>query len=113
MTVGSAHFNEHELACPHCHVALARPKLLALLERIRAEHGVPMPLRSAYRCPVHNAAVGGAKDSQHMYGAAADIPPGRVSPARAIELGATGVGIAGRDVVHVDVRDGSVTTWHY
>lgn len=43
------------------------------LERIRALAGHPIKVLSAYRCPALNQAVGGAKNSQHMKGEAADI----------------------------------------
>ena len=32
-----------------------------------------MVVTSGYRCPIHNAAIGGAAESQHIYGTAADI----------------------------------------
>mgnify|MGYP003626686017 FL=1 len=42
----------------------------------------PLVINSAYRCPKHNATVGGAKNSQHLESAAADIvsPHSNVSP---------------------------------
>jgi uncharacterized protein YcbK (DUF882 family) len=87
---------------------------LQRLETVRAlAGGHPLRIVSGYRCPPHNKAVGGAKDSQHMYGAAADIPAGRVTPAQATRAGFTGLGIQAGWVVHVDVRDGPITTWHY
>lgn len=109
----SPHFDAAEFACPHCHVALVRDELLSLLERLRARVGKPLHIVSGYRCPVHNAAIDGATDSMHMYGAASDLLPGLVSSAMARSSGAKGIGTAGAWAVHVDVRDGPVTTWRY
>jgi uncharacterized protein YcbK (DUF882 family) len=84
------------------------------LETVRAlAGGHPIRIVSGYRCPPHNKAVGGAKNSQHMYGSAADIPGGIVSPAHAARAGFTGLGIQGGWCVHLDVRDGPVETWQY
>ena len=83
------------------------------LEVLRQEVGRPIPIESGYRCPPHNAAVGGAHDSQHMYAAAADIPLGIATLAQAQRAGFTGVGTQGAWVRHVDVRDGPFTHWTY
>lgn len=48
-------------------------ELVELLERIRERFGKAVTITSAYRTAAHNAAVGGAKFSQHLYGRAADI----------------------------------------
>ena len=109
----SAHFQPGEFACPHCGVSLVRPLLMQRLEVLRAMHGRPIRIVSGYRCPVHNKRVGGAPDSQHMYGAAADIDLGRATVPEAIRAGFTGIGHVGDRVRHVDVRDGPVTTWRY
>lgn len=81
-----------------------------------------LPLISVYRCPGRNAAVGGARLSQHMAGLAADIPS-TVTSSRVRALAAFGgIGITARTdtVAHVDRRDlaggPSVTspaTWFY
>lgn len=51
--------------------------LIALMENIldplREAYGGPIIVTSGYRCPALNKAVGGAKNSQHMTGQAADI----------------------------------------
>lgn len=109
----SAHFTAAELACPHCSVCVARDDLVALLERIRSALGTTLPIVSGYRCPVHNAAIHGAANSMHMYGAAADLPHTRLTLLQAFDLGAVGVGTRGGDVVHVDVRDGARAHWVY
>jgi hypothetical protein len=44
-----------------------------LFEPLRAHFGVPIRVLSFYRCPALNKAVGGARNSQHMYGEAIDI----------------------------------------
>jgi zinc D-Ala-D-Ala carboxypeptidase len=49
-------------------------KLLARgLDQVRRYLGHPLELSSAYRCPELNAAVGGAVNSQHVQGLAADF----------------------------------------
>jgi hypothetical protein len=43
------------------------------LEQVRALLGFPLYIDSGYRCPMLNAVVGGAKQSAHMEGYAADF----------------------------------------
>lgn len=43
------------------------------LEKLRKRWGRPLVVTSGHRCRTHNARVGGASDSQHLYGRAADI----------------------------------------
>ena len=47
--------------------------LTVVLQCIREHFGKPVTITSGYRTPAHNAAVGGAKSSQHLLGRAADI----------------------------------------
>ena len=47
--------------------------LTVLLQAIREHFGKPITITSGYRTAAHNAAVGGAKSSQHLLGRAADI----------------------------------------
>ena len=47
--------------------------LTVVLQCIREHFGKAVTITSGYRTPAHNAAVGGAKSSQHLYGRAADI----------------------------------------
>jgi len=56
--------------------------VLALgLESVRSLLGVPLHIDSGYRCPALNAYVGGAKNSAHLSGYAADfIAPAFGSP---------------------------------
>jgi uncharacterized protein YcbK (DUF882 family) len=44
-----------------------------VLEKIRIHFGRPLNVNSGYRGPALNKAIGGAKNSQHMTGQAADI----------------------------------------
>jgi hypothetical protein len=47
--------------------------LCSLLEVVREELGVSLVVHDAWRPPEHNAAVGGAKASDHLTGSAADF----------------------------------------
>ena len=46
-----------------------------VLDPARQKYGGPVLVNSGYRCPKHNAEVGGVANSQHMKGEAADIAP--------------------------------------
>ena len=50
-----------------------------VLDPARERYGRPIAVNSGYRCAIHNSAVGGVRNSQHMKGEAADITAG--SPA--------------------------------
>jgi uncharacterized protein YcbK (DUF882 family) len=88
-------------------------RLLGVLENLRGQIRQPIHIVSGYRSPEHNAAVGGAEHSQHLDANAADLQPGWCTVEMALEAGATGIGISGDWVIHVDARDGEVTTWVY
>lgn len=112
MTRLSDHFWVHEFACKHCGslgpgISVA---LLRKLEEFREALGrQPISVRSGFRCPQHNRAVGGAPSSFHLIGEAADIVHARLSPEElykaADEFGFAGVGLY-RNFVHVDVGTG-------
>lgn len=56
-------------------------RLAYYLEEVRSHFGHPtITINSGYRPPGVNAAVGGASNSQHLYGAAADIVVGGIRP---------------------------------
>lgn len=86
--------------------------LLALLEELRRFGGFTIEINSGYRTAAHNRAVGGASNSQHVKGAAADITvkkDGNVVDAALIcclcqMLGFRGIGYISSRSVHVDVR---------
>lgn len=46
---------------------------LTRLDNAREFAGVPFVINSGYRCPKHNAEIGGVDDSSHVWGVAADI----------------------------------------
>lgn len=71
----SAHFNIfHDVLYSRGNGDLIfRGEVIHRLERLRAVFGRAVIVNSGYRDPRYNARVGGARRSQHMYGAAADI----------------------------------------
>lgn len=110
----SPNFSRGEFADRRTSHVLGPPlELVLVLEKIRALTGRPLPVVSGHRCCASNAAVGGAKESRHIHGDAADIPSGRATPAQAFEAGAVGVGVRSGWAVHVDVRPGPPVSWRY
>lgn len=110
----SIHFHNGEFACKCCGKVKVDSRLVAMLERLRAELGDDkIVITSGYRCPKHNKKVGGVvkskknKGSQHLYGKAADIKARHYAPAEvghfARMLGFGYVQVY-RSWVHVDVR---------
>lgn len=104
-------FNLQEFACRHCDAVKVEPELVRKLQQLRDHLGKPLVILSGYRCPKHNLAVGGAKDSYHVKGMAADIAagPAGLSVTELAQLaekyGFNGIGLyPDNGFVHVDVR---------
>ena len=66
-------FSPAEIACRGTGKLLINEPALDKLQALRDRLGKPLIVRSAYRSPEHNRAVGGATRSKHMDGAAFDI----------------------------------------
>jgi uncharacterized protein YcbK (DUF882 family) len=120
----SENFTYREVACKCREHGTLHAATLVKLERLRAMlGGHPLTIISGYRCPKHNAAVGGAADSQHTRGRAADIASSYVDLAgeealRAmIAAGFTGIGRGvnrmGARTFHVDDGHERMTFWRY
>ena len=69
----SRNFSRHEFLCPCCKKGNPNPLLVQTLQKLRDLALVPVKVNSGYRCPKHNKAVGGARNSRHMENLAADI----------------------------------------
>ena len=61
-------------------------KLASQLQFLRDYTGRPITINSAYRCPEHNAKVGGSRTSQHLLGKAADITIQSLKPVEVYAL---------------------------
>lgn len=101
-------FSPAEIACRGTGKLLINESALDKLQALRDRLGKPLIVRSAYRSPEHNRAVGGAKASKHMEGAAFDIAMANHDPvafeAAAREVGFLGFGFYPRsDFMHVDL----------
>lgn len=92
--------------------------LVELLESIRKMVGRPVRLNSVYRSPAYNAAIGGAKHSQHKEFRAADLTVDGMKPKDVAHIvhamrnnGAFAGGVGTyRNFVHIDTR-GHNATW--
>ena len=67
------YFKKAEFACPCCGVCHMNKELIWKLDLLRELVGEPLIITSGYRCERHNEAVGGAPNSAHLRGNAADI----------------------------------------
>ncbi len=92
--------------------------LVTLLEKIRTNCGnKAVTITSGYRTASHNTAVGGATNSQHLYGTAADIQisgytPSQVQAVCKKIMTTGGLGTAS-SFTHVDTRAGSLVVFTY
>jgi hypothetical protein len=101
-------FSPAEIACRGTGKLKLVPEALDKLQALRDLLGKPLIIRSAYRSPEHNRAVGGATRSKHMDGAAFDIAMSNHDPvafeAAAREVGFLGFGFYPRSgFIHVDL----------
>ena len=66
------------------HVENLRQLVAHTLDPLRQLWGKPLRVNSGYRSPTLNAIVGGARNSQHCLGCAADITTGSLTDNRAL-----------------------------
>lgn len=114
----SQHFNSDEFKCKcGCGTSDVNSALIDLLELIRHKSGDnPITILSGHRCKKHNKAVGGAVNSQHLLGNAADIQIKGMTPKQVHLLidnisneklaHVGGLGLY-KTFVHIDVRSGT------
>lgn len=109
----SAHFKQSEFDCKGkgcCDKTYIDDRLVEMLERLREKLGKSINVNSGYRCLIHNTAVGGDRNSNHMKGKAADLIVKGVSAAD-VAKAAESVGFMGiilytkKNFVHVAVRE--------
>lgn len=106
------HFTDKELRCKCCGrlPPEAKENLKALvdnvLDPVRELYGSPVYVNSGFRCPLHNAAVGGVAKSQHLTGEAADITAG--SPAGNLKLARLIAQLGNYDQMILYVHSGSM-----
>lgn len=108
----SPHFRVREFKCNDGSDEIKiDDKLPKLLEQIRVYAEASVEITSAYRTVIYNKKVGGATNSQHTKGTAADI----ITEGRTVSeiakfaqaIGAGGVGLyTKKNFVHVDTRAG-------
>lgn len=118
----TAHFSRREFVCRGndcCNQsAPISLQLVDALEMLREAVERPLIVASGFRCRKHNATVGGASNSQHTFGLAADIIVPRdmdievmIALAKLIPAFATGgIGRYG-GFVHLDIRTGGPARW--
>lgn len=89
------YFKRDEFTCKHCGENEIQKVFVDRLDALRGIVGFPLIVNSGYRCPVHDAAVGGA--GPHTTGRAADLRVDRERALRVIveagRLGFTGFGV--------------------
>ena len=114
----SKDFNLREFECTHPdhHHVLVDSGLVEKLQKLRDRLGFPLIISSAYRCPERNKQVGGAKNSYHVRGMAADISlHNQILDTETIASLAKKIGFAGiglyDEFIHLDVRPGEFNTW--
>lgn len=87
-------FSPAEIACRGTGAVKINTEAMGKLQTLRNRLGKPLIVRSAYRSPSHNRAVGGAPASKHMLGTAFDIAMSNNDPATFAEA-ARAVGFLG------------------
>lgn len=101
-------FTPAEIACRGSGSLRINEGALDKLQALRDRLGKPLIVRSAYRSPEHNRAVGGAPHSKHMDGTAFDIAMTNHNPV-AFEAAARAVGFLGfgfyprSGFIHIDL----------
>lgn len=110
--LGAEHFTGKEFRCKDgTKEFLFCTNLIEVLEEIRKHFNKPVIINSGYRTPWWNVRVGGAENSYHCKGMAADIRIKGVSTDKIAKYASEimkshGGVIRYKNFVHVDVREG-------
>lgn len=106
------YFKRKEFACRcGCGTSTVDAELLQVITDVREHFGSPVVITSGHRCAKHNANVGGAKNSMHLTGKAADIKVRGILPSEVHKYltdkyqGKYGIGKYNY-FTHIDVRAG-------
>ena len=105
-------FSKAELECKgqtcNCTFPGMHPTVMAMANDLRKQFGAII-VNSGYRCPEHNAAVGGSSSSYHMKGMAIDLKATGATPAELYDYltarypSKYGIGLY-HSFVHIDCR---------
>ena len=112
----TADFFDDEFWSPDKNFAKMEPEFMLKLQKLRSTVGVPFTISSGYRTAEFNARIGGARESLHLTGQAADIE--HIGWDGATKLKFLGTAIAMgfsigiyRKHFHVDTRTGVKVLW--
>lgn len=112
----TADFFEDEFWSPDKNFAKMEPEFMLKLQKLRSTLGVAFTVSSGYRTAEFNARIGGAKESLHLTGQAADIE--HIGWDGATKLKFLGTAIAMgfsigvyRKHFHIDTRTGVKVLW--
>jgi len=112
----TADFFEDEFWSPDKNFAKMEPEFMLKLQKLRSTVGVGFTVSSGYRTAEFNARIGGARESLHLTGQAADIE--HIGWDGATKLKFLGTAIAMgfsigvyRKHFHVDTRTGVKVLW--
>lgn len=108
---------EFDCRCNRCQITKHDPELSSKLQILRDYTGKEVIPTSGYRCPEHNAEVGGGTQSYHMKGMACDFVIFDMNVSEICKIceaiGFNGIGMYDDGYVHVDVRPSSAKYfWH-
>jgi len=104
----TTHFSRHEFQC-HCGCGFwaVDPSLLAILTMMRDRYGKAITITSGARCKIHNAAVGGEENSEHLTGLAVDIEAKNSTDRARLMILAIGAGIKRFGIADTFIHIGS------
>jgi uncharacterized protein YcbK (DUF882 family) len=106
----SKNFSRFEFACKDlCSFDVVDIELVTLLQILRDSFNRKVTIKSGCRCLTHNNRVGGSKQSQHLFGKAADIVMENIWPVTVYDYldkrypVSYGIGLY-HTHVHIDIR---------
>lgn len=109
--------SEFRCNCGKCGLDTIDSKTLEVVQAVRDHFAAPVNVSSGHRCPAWNKRVGGASNSQHLHGRAADISVKGIYP-KAVYLWIksaypdVSLGLY-KGFVHIDTRTSGPAYWDF